>query len=111
MVALYIWAPPIIKISLVFNCVAVLIAALIVITKVPPFTDKSCLLEITVFSRSCKHLPNDSNVFRPITTGIAQVVFLKNLVSFGNFQSNSLFLPIALFVEAATINEIYIGIK
>jgi hypothetical protein len=45
--------------------------------------------------------PSDSNVFLPINTGMAQVVFLKNFISFGKLQSNWLFLPMTLLVEAA----------
>src|SRR5580698_708600 len=44
-----------------------------------------------------------SNVFRPMTTGIPHVVFLKNFISLGKCQSNLLSLPIALLVLAATM--------
>jgi hypothetical protein len=41
-------------------------------------------------------------------TGIAQVVFLKNFISFGKCQRSWLFLPITLFLEAATRREMII---
>jgi hypothetical protein len=33
-------------------------------------------------------------------------VFLKNFISVGRLHGNSLFLPITLFVDAATISDI-----
>jgi hypothetical protein len=41
-----------------------------------------------------------------MTTGIPQVVFLKNLMSFGNFQSKAFPSPMAWSSAAATTIDI-----
>jgi hypothetical protein len=54
---------------------------------------------------------SDSKVLLPIITGMAQVVFLKNRVSFGRCQTNWFCLPIILFSEAAATSVITIVLK
>src|SRR6201996_2827410 len=50
-----------------------------------------------------------SKVFRPMTTGIPQVVFLKNFMSLGRCQRSLLSLPMALLVLAATMRLMIMG--
>jgi hypothetical protein len=50
-------------------------------------------------------LPSASKVFLPIATGIAQVTFLKNFISFGRHHNNLLSFPMALLFAAATTSE------
>ncbi len=74
-----------------------------------PAALKSLLRVIIIFNRPLRGLLSiDSNDFLPMATGIAQVIFLKNLRSLGKCQSSLLSLPIALFVEAATTSDMII---
>jgi hypothetical protein len=63
---------------------------------------------MTLFLLPLKGFPNDSKVFLPITTGMPQVVFLKNFKSLGKCHGSLLSLPITLFAEAARRKEIVI---
>jgi hypothetical protein len=74
-------------------------------TATPSACQPVCLV-ITIFILPGSGLFTDANVFRPIITGMAQVVFLKNFRSFGKCQSNWLFLPMALLVLTATMSAI-----
>ena len=76
---------------------------LTLLTTDTPSAFQSGFLVITIFFLPLNGLlPIDSKVFLPIATGIAQVTFLKYFISLGKCQSNSLFLPMALFSAAAT---------
>src|ERR1700748_2119239 len=68
------------------------------------FASQSLLRVTTKLNRPGSGSPaKASYVLRPIMTGMPQVVFLKNFISFGRCQSRRLSFPITLLVLAAAI--------
>src|SRR5437660_8754090 len=87
---------------------ALLIASLRVRATSTSSLFQSSLVVSTTFILPGKGLSRDSYVFRPITTGIPQVLFLKNFRSLGKYQGILFFFPITLFSVAATTWDIII---
>ncbi len=59
-----------------------------------------------MLGRPSSGLPIDSNVFRPMITGLPMVAAMKNCMSFGNRQGRLLPWPITRFSAMAQISEI-----
>src|SRR5450432_651528 len=112
--AAYILPPPITNISLqsVSSAAAIDASRVLATFTLSLWGSQSFFLLMTKLNRPGSGLPaRASKVLRPITTGIPQVVFLKNLISLGKCQTNWLSFPITLLVLAATMRLMIIDYK